>query len=265
MQGVLNNKVAIITGVGGGIGLESMRLFLEQGATVLGADRSQRRLDEAAALLAPHAGRFELVCCDAAEESAVAGLVGEAQERFGGLHVAFANAGIGGYIEGPEAIDLAHFSETLRINLLGPVMLIKHAAPVMRAQKTGAILVTASIAGLRGRSAGIDYSASKAAVISVVQNSALSLGRDGVRVNAICPAGSDTPMTRRLFDALTGAFGGNPIAKINPMGRIGQPQDMANLALFLASDAAAYINGQAINVCGGLSASHPFAIEVPYP
>lgn len=265
MTGVLSNKVAVITGVGGGIGLESMRLFLEQGAQVVGADRSQRRLDEAAAQLAAHAGCFELVCCDAAEESAVAGLVAQARERFGGLHIAFANAGIGGYIEGPEAIDLAHFSETLRINLLGPVMLIKHAAPVLRTQKAGSILVTASIAGLRGRSAGIDYSASKAAVISVVQNSALSLGRDGVRVNAICPAGSETPMTRRVFEALTSTFGENPVAKINPMGRVGQPQDMANLALFLASDAAAYINGQAINVCGGLSASHPCPTEIPYP
>lgn len=261
----LEGKVAIITGAGSGIGRAAMALFLAEGAKVVGSDRSARRMQETAGLVSEHEFDFVAVSGDAAEESHVAELVALAVSRFGRLDIPWANAGVGGTAVPIDMMEAAAFMETLRINLLGPMLLIKHAAPHLRKQKSGSVLVTASIAGQRARSGPIDYSASKAGVINLVQNCATSLGQDGVRVNAICPAGAQTGMTARIFDMLSAAHGHNPIATMNPMGRVGSAEDMARTGLFLASDAASYINGQFINVCGGLSASHPVAPELPYP
>jgi len=263
-MGRLTGEVAIITGAASGIGRAALELFLAEGARVIGADRSQKRIDETVASLTGQSADFALLAADAAEEAAVQGLVNDAIARFGRPDIVFANAGIGGSIGTVDTLELAQFTETLRVNLLGPWLLIKHAAPHLRAQKSGSVIITASIAGLRGRSGPVDYSASKAGVLSLMQSAALSLARDNVRCNAICPGGVQTNMTRRVFEMLEAANGKNPIAAMNPMGRVGSAQDMAELALFLASDAAGYINGQAINVDGGLSASHPWAPEVPY-
>lgn len=259
-MGMLDGKVAIVTGAASGIGLATVRLFLAEGARVVGIDRSAKAI-EAVGDLGPSVS-FE--CADAAEDATVAAIVARTIEHHGRLDIAHANAGIGGTIAMPEQVDIVALQEAFRVNAIGPMLLIKHAAPHLRRQKSGSIIVTASIAGQRGRSAGIDYSASKAAVLSIVQNSALSLGRDNVRVNALCPSGAETGMTERVFGMLTQGFGSNPIADMNPMGRIGTAEDMAKVALFLASDLSAYVNGQAINACGGLSASHPWAHQIPY-
>ncbi|MFN7619301.1 MAG: SDR family NAD(P)-dependent oxidoreductase [bacterium] len=255
--GRLEGKVALITGAAGGIGLAMARRFVAEGAQVFGVDRSQRRLDAALDGFGPGSDRVVFHRADVAEEASVEAFVAAAAERFGGLDVLVANAGVGGWMVPVQGTDVANFMETIRINLVGPMLLIKHGAPRLIARRSGAIIVTASIAGQRANSGPIDYSASKAGVISLVQNTAQSLGRKGVRVNALCPAGTATPMTKPSFDFLEAAVGSNPLAEINPMRRIGAAEDMADAALFLASDESRYINGQALNVCGGLSAAFP--------
>lgn len=254
--GRLEGKVALITGVAGGIGLAMAHRFVAEGARVFGVDRSQRRLDAALDGF-DAAGSVAFHRADVAEEASVEAFVAAAAERFGGLDVLVANAGVGGWMVPIQGTEVDNFMETIRINLVGPMLLIKHGAPRLVAQGAGAIIVTASIAGQRANSGPIDYSASKAGVISLVQNTAQSLGRKGVRVNALCPAGTATPMTKPSFDFLEAAAGSNPLADINPMRRIGAAEDMADAALFLASDESRYVNGQALNVCGGLSAAFP--------
>jgi NAD(P)-dependent dehydrogenase (short-subunit alcohol dehydrogenase family) len=145
----------------------------------------------------------------------------------------------------------------LRTNLIGPALAIKHAAPRIVERGGGAILCTASVAGLRSGAGGTPYSASKAGVISLVQTAAQQLAGSGVRVNAICPGLIETGMTQRAFDHARERGKADRLGQLNPLRRAGAPEEIAQVALFLASDAASYVNGQAIAVDGGLTASHP--------
>jgi NAD(P)-dependent dehydrogenase (short-subunit alcohol dehydrogenase family) len=128
----------------------------------------------------------------------------------------------------------------------------------MKARRGGSIICTASVAGLRASAGPSPYSASKAGVISLVQTSAMQLTGSGVRVNAICPGLIETGMTKPLFDLARGAGKEDKIGQLNPLRRAGQPDEIAEVALFLASDESSYVNGQAIAVDGGLSSSLPF-------
>jgi NAD(P)-dependent dehydrogenase (short-subunit alcohol dehydrogenase family) len=148
--------------------------------------------------------------------------------------------------------------EVLRVNLIGPFLAVKHASVPMIAQGHGSIVCTASVAGLRANAGGHPYSASKAGVISLVQTTANSLTGTGVRINAICPGLIETGMTRPTFDYARSRGTSDRIGQLNPMLRHGVPSEIAHMALFLASDDASYVNGQAIAVDGGLSSTHPF-------
>src|SRR5271166_2843480 len=134
-----------------------------------------------------------------------------------------------------------------------------HDAPLMIQQGSGAILCTASVAGLRANAGGAPYSASKAGVISLVQTAAASLTGTGVRVNAVCPGLIETGMTQPMFDWARARGTDHKIGQLNPLQRHGVPEEIAHAALFLASDDASYVNGQALPVCGGLTAMLPFA------
>ncbi len=256
-MGRLDGKVAIVTGAASGIGTGIVARFVGEGARVLGVDRSQRRLDATRDALGLSEDRVGFYRADVATDHEVEAFVAEALQRFGRLDILVANAGVGGWPSPLAGLDPLQFMETVRINLLGPALLMKHGSPVLAAQGSGSIIVTASLAGQRANSGPIDYSASKAGAISLVQNAAQALGRKGVRVNALCPAGTETPMTRMSFEMLVAAAGSNPLAEINPMRRVGTVEDMVGAALFLASEDARYVNGQFLNVCGGLSAAHP--------
>lgn len=153
---------------------------------------------------------------------------------------------------------------TMRVNALGVFLCFKHAALAM--QKTseekkypgGSILGTASVAGIRSNAGGTDYSASKAAVVSMAQTMAYQLAGTGIRVNAICPGVIETGMTKPMFDAARGRGTERKIGQLNPLQRGAVADEVARVALFLGSDEASYVNGQAWAVCGGLSAGHPF-------
>ena len=145
----------------------------------------------------------------------------------------------------------------LRVNLVGPALAIKHAAPVMARHGAGAITCTASVAGLRAGAGPAAYSASKAGLINLVKVSALELAGSNVRVNAICPGLTETGMTQSVFDYAREAGKIDRVGRLNPLRRGAQPEELAKVALFLASDDASYVNGQAVAVDGGLSSSHP--------
>ena len=145
----------------------------------------------------------------------------------------------------------------LRVNLIGVFLLVQAAAREMVKTGSGAILCTASVAGIRSGAGGCPYSASKAGVINFVQTSAWQLSGTGVRVNAICPGVIETGMTKPIFDMARARGTEGKIGQLNPLRRPAQPIEPARLAMFLLSDEASYVNGQAIAVDGGLSSSHP--------
>lgn len=245
-------KVAVVTGAASGIGLATVRAFAAEGACVVAADRSP--MVHAAIAGLADALAVEM---DAGDEGAVERLVATACDRFGGIDVFHANAGILGGTAGIFDATADLWAEVLRVNLIGPALAIKHAAPRIAARGGGAILCTASVAGLRSGAGGTPYSASKAGVINLVQTAAQQLATSGVRVNAICPGLVESGMTRRLFDHARDHGKQDKLGQLNPLRRAGQPEEIAQVALFLASDAASYVNGQAIAVDGGLSSSHP--------
>ena len=258
-MGRLSGKRAIITGAASGIGRASLLLFAREGARVLAVDREAAALDAAVTEAAAAGGTALAQAADAGDEAAVAGLVGRCVAEWGGVDAVFANAGVsGGRIPLLEQ-TVEQWHEILRVNLIGPWLMIKHAAPAMMAQGGGAIVCTASVAALRANAGGSPYSASKAGVVSLVQTAANALSGTGVRVNAICPGLIETGMTRLIFDRARARGTEGRIGQLNPLQRHGRPDEIAAAALFLASDESSYVNGQAFAVDGGLSSTHPFA------
>jgi NAD(P)-dependent dehydrogenase (short-subunit alcohol dehydrogenase family) len=249
----LAGKVAIITGAGSGIGRATARRFAEEGARLVIGDKSEA-VHETAAMVG---GDVHAVQMDAGSEADVQALVTAAQEQFGGLDIAFANAGVSGGLPGIFDLTVEDWQALLQVNLIGPWLMIKHAGRVMMERGKGSIICTASVAGIRSGAGGPHYSASKAGVINLVMTSAQQLSATNVRVNAICPGLIQTGMTQRAFDYAEQKGVTDKIGRLNPLRRAGQPDEIANMALFLASDEASYVNGQAIAVDGGLSSSHP--------
>ena len=237
----LKGKVAIVTGAASGIGKATVELFRSEGATVVGAD----------------AVEGADVCSDAGNEAAVRGLVEQVVKQHGGVDIFFANAGIsGGFASIAEQTE-TDWAEILRVNLIGPFLAIKYAAPAIAKRGGGSVICTASVAGLRSGAGGAAYSASKAGVINLVQTASQQLSESNVRVNAICPGLIETGMTKPLYDMARAAGQEDRIGDINPLRRGGEPSEIAKAALFLASDDASYVNGAALVVDGGLATSHP--------
>lgn len=256
-MGLLEGKVAIITGAGSGIGRASALRFAEEGAKLVIGDRSEA-VHETAKMVADAGGTVTGIQMDAGVEADVAAMVATAIQSYGGLHVAFANAGIGGGMAGIFDLTPEEWTEILRVNLIGPWLMVKHAGKAMaEAGQGGSIICTASVAGIRSGAGGPAYSASKAGVINLAKVSAQQLSETGVRVNALCPGLTETGMTKPTFDYARDKGVTQKIGRLNPLRRAAQPNELANVALFLASDQASYVNGQAIAVDGGLSSSHP--------
>ena len=241
-MGLLSGKVALITGAGSGIGRASALRFASEGAR----------------LVQDAGGEAVAQQMDAGSEPDVAAMVAAARQTYGRIDIAFANAGVSGGLPGvfdetPEA-----FAELLRINLIGPWLMVKHAGKALWDQgEGGSIILTASVAGIRSGAGGPAYSASKAGVINLAMVSAQQLCETGVRVNALCPGLTETGMTKPTFDYAKAKDVTHKLGRLNPLRRAAQPEELANVALFLASDLASYVNGQALAVDGGLSSSHP--------
>lgn len=191
-------------------------------------------------------------------------VVDHAIETYGRLDIFFANAGVVGNNKLFTEIGEKEFLATLRTNVVSVFLGAKYAAPAMMktsAEKkypSGSIIGTASVAGLRSNAGGTDYSASKAAVISLAQTIAYQLTGTGIRVNAICPGVIQTGMTAPMYDAAKQRGTEKKIGQLNPLQRGAHADEVARVALFLGSDESSYVNGQAWAVDGGLSAGHPF-------
>ena len=252
-MGRLDGKTTIITGAASGIGCASAKLFAAEGANLVIADRSDAIHDVAAEI-----GSAAIAMAgDAGDKAFVESLVATATQRFGGLDMAFANAGVSGGFNRLLELEVDEWQEVLRVNLIGVFLLVQAAAREMVKTGSGAILCTASVAGIRSGAGGCPYCASKAGVINFVQTSAWQLSGTGVRVNAICPGVIETGMTKPMFDMARERGTEGKIGQLNPLRRPAQPIEPARLAMFLLSDEASYVNGQAIAVDGGLSSSHP--------
>jgi NAD(P)-dependent dehydrogenase (short-subunit alcohol dehydrogenase family) len=185
-------------------------------------------------------------------------VIDNAVKTHGRLDVIWANAGVSGGLVPLGEQTVEQWQEVLRINLIGPFLAVKHAMPHMVKQQSGAIVLTASVAGLKAGASGHPYAASKAGVISLVQTTAYSLTGTGVRINAVCPGLIETGMTKPIFDRAKERGTADKIGQLNPLKRPGQPHELAAMGLFLASDEASYVNGQAFPVDGGLTASMPY-------
>lgn len=249
----LEGKVAIITGGASGLGAATARLFVEEGARVLIADLNETAGETLAVELGDTA-RYRKV--DVSKEAEVSRAVDDVCDRWGSLDVMFNNAGFGG-VTGPiETISEDEYDIAMDVLLKSVFFGMKHAAPPMKAQGSGSIISTASVAGLRAGEAAHLYSVAKAAVIHLTKSVALELGEYGIRVNAICPGVIATPLAagpRTVREGRLDVFR-EKVGRNQVIGRVGEPEDIANAALYLASDRAGFVTGTAHVVDGGFTA-----------
>jgi NAD(P)-dependent dehydrogenase (short-subunit alcohol dehydrogenase family) len=254
-MGVLDGRVAVITGGASGIGAASVRLFVEQGARVVIADVSDDAGHSLATSLGPAAVYLRT---DVSREADVTAAVELAVSRFGRLDCMFNNAGISGPLGGIADTPADEFDRTIGVLLRGVFLGMRAAAPVLTRQRSGSVISTASVAGLQAGFGGHIYSAAKAAVVHLTRSVAMELGEHGVRVNCLCPGGVATPIFGKalgLSDEAAAAVDRlSPLlAASQPIPRACRPEDIAEAALWLASDAAGFVNGHALVVDGGIS------------
>ncbi len=250
----LEGRVAVITGAASGIGRATAILFAAEGAAVLAADVQDDAGAQTVATIRAAAGRAEFVHADVSRSEDVRRMVRAAVEGFGRLDVLFNNAGVA-IFKGVVETDEAEWDHVLGVNLRGAYLGIKYAAAEMRRQGGGAIINTASVHGMRTTAGIAAYAASKHGVIGLTRAAALDLAPHNIRVNCIQPGAIETPIMRANLRAVgdeEDEF--RKISAAEPMGRVGTAQEIARMALFLASDDASFITGAAFAVDGGLLA-----------
>lgn len=251
----LDNKVAIVTGAAGGIGKETAKTFLEEGAKVALVDMSEDALNELKEEFSSYDG-FITVTADVSEEADVKNYVEETKKAFGRIDILFNNAGVTGEQTAIVDLEVDDFTNILSINATGVFLGMKHVLPTMIEQESGSIINTSSVDGLRGSPELAPYSASKHAVVGLTKSAALEVADHGVRVNSVHPSPVDTEM----MDNLESGSGGDEdeakdeFLKQIPLGRYADPRDLAKLLLFLASDDSAFITGSQYRIDGGMGA-----------
>ena len=243
----------------GGIGRAASLLFTKEGAKLIAVDRAES-VKGTVNQVREAGGTAEAVMADAGSEKDVMAFIDKAVSTYGRLDAIWANAGISGGLVPLAEQTVEHWQEILRINLIGPFLAIKYSMPHMIKQKYGSIVCTASVAGLKSGASGHPYASSKAGVISLVQTTAYSLSGtgDAHQRRLSRPDRNRHDKTDRFDNAKQRGTDGK-IGQLNPLKRAGQPHELAAMGLFLASDDASYVNGQAIPVDGGLTASMPYA------
>ncbi len=252
MSMTFSGQVALVTGAAAGIGRATALAFAQQGLKVVLADIDEAGIRDGAETIRAAGGEAIAVRCDVTRDEQVKELIEQTLAQFGRLDYAFNNAGIeieqGRLAEGSEA----EFDAIMGVNVKGVWLCMKHQLPVMLAQGGGAIVNTASVAGLGAAPKMSIYAASKHAVIGLTKSAAIEYAKKQIRVNAVCPAVIDTDMFRRAYEAdpRKAEFA----AAMHPVGRIGKVDEIAAAVLYLCSDGAAFTTGHALAVDGGATA-----------
>jgi NAD(P)-dependent dehydrogenase (short-subunit alcohol dehydrogenase family) len=255
MAGRLAGKVALVTGGGSGIGRESSLLFAAQGARVLVADRDAKAGEATAAAIAQAGGEARAIACDVARGADVEAAVAAVERHFGALHVLFNNAGIfpdrdGSPVDTPEEI----FDLVMNVNLKGVFLGCKFGIPALLRAGGGSIINTASFVAVMGAATSqIAYTASKGGVLAMTREIAVEYARQGIRANSLCPGPVNTPLLAEFLAA--------PAARARrfvhiPMGRLAEATEIANAALFLASDESSFVTGSTFLVDGGITSAY---------
>jgi NAD(P)-dependent dehydrogenase (short-subunit alcohol dehydrogenase family) len=257
----LAGKTALITGAGSGMGRVATALFVAEGANVIATDISQKGLDETVATVgengeqAPSPAQILPLAGDVTNSADVESWVRAGIERFGALHILYNNAGI--FPDDDNSVldmDEATYQRTLDVNLKGVMLCCKHAIPEIQRAGGGSVVNVASFVALVGCTVPQDaYTASKGAVLALTKSLAVQFGRDGVRVNAICPGPILTPLLADLFPSEE-----EKMKRLNriPLGRFGLPEDIAYAALYLASDESSWMTGTEFVVDGGITVNY---------
>jgi NAD(P)-dependent dehydrogenase (short-subunit alcohol dehydrogenase family) len=248
----LEEKVAFVTGAASGIGRESALALAREGAIVVAADVDADGLDQTVQRVREAGGRAEGTELDVTDADSVRHVIEAVVDEHGTLDVAHNNAGVEGPLAKLPDVSEEAFDRVLGVDLKGVFLGLKHQIPAMVDTGGGAIVNTASVAGLVANRGASAYSAAKHGVVGLTKTAAAEFAREDVRVNAVCPGWTDTSMLERVDDR-------NERVKENyraqvPQGRLGEPQEVAQLVAFLASNDAAYVNGAAVPIDGGWTA-----------
>lgn len=248
----LDGKAALVTGAASGIGRTSALELARAGAQVVCADVDRKGAETTVAAIEEDGGTASTIECDVTDADQVRKAVETTVETYGSLDIAYNNAGIEGPLGRLPDIAEEAFDRVIAVNLKGVFLGLKHEIPIMAEQGGGSIINTASVAGLGAQHGAASYSAAKHGVVGLTRTAAAEWANKGVRVNAVCPAWTDTPMVERADEEnpkIKQAF----LAGV-PAGRTGDPEEVAALVAFLAGDEADYINGAAVPIDGGWTA-----------
>lgn len=247
----LTDKVAIITGASSGIGRATALLFAREGAAVVVAARRQGELSALVAEISASGGRAVALAGDVRDDAYAQALVATADRSFGGLDIAFNNAGTMGEMGATPDISLAGWRDTIETNLTSAFLAAKYQVPAMLERGGGSLIFTSTFVGYTAGLPGVAaYAASKSGLIGLTQALAVEFGGKRIRVNAILPGGTDTPMAQAMIGTPEGrAF----VEGMHALKRIAVPEEIAKSVLYLASDAASFTTGTAMLVDGGVS------------
>jgi NAD(P)-dependent dehydrogenase (short-subunit alcohol dehydrogenase family) len=262
-MGKLDGKIALITGGGSGIGRATALLFAAEGAKLSVADWVEDNARAVAAEIAARGGEAIALRADVSKAADAERMVAETVQRFGRLDILYNNAGIG-FARRTHLLSEEEWDRTINIDLKGVFLGCKYALPELMKQG-GVILSTASVAGLEGIRQMAAYCAAKAGVIMLTKSLAMDYAEYGIRVNCICPGTVETPLSETGYESLSEERrqrAHRMVAAMHLLGRTGQPEEIASAALFLCSQDASFITGQAIVVDGGYTAGHRM-ISVP--